>query len=72
VLRLAGGGLVLGTLLLAASGRAVAELLFGMTPADPVTIAAVACILGAVALFAARLPALRASRVDPIAALRNE
>jgi ABC-type antimicrobial peptide transport system permease subunit len=72
VLRLAAFGLVVGTAILAAAGRTVQGLLFGITPADPMTIAAVTCILGAVALFAAWVPALRASRVDPIAALRNE
>ena len=72
VLRLAAIGLVVGTAMLAAAGRAVEGLLFGITPADPMTIAAVTCILAAVALFAAWVPALRASRVDPIAALRND
>jgi ABC-type antimicrobial peptide transport system permease subunit len=47
-------------------------LLYGVRPADPVTIAAVCSILGVVALAAAWVPAFRASRVDPIAALRYE
>ena len=72
VLRMVVIGLVIGTGVLLAAGRAMAGLLFGVTAADPVTIGAVAGILGAVAVIAAWVPAARASRVDPIQALRNE
>ncbi|MGZ4732997.1 MAG: FtsX-like permease family protein, partial [Terriglobales bacterium] len=51
--------------------RAINTLLFGTTPTDPVTFAAVMIMLGAVALFAGYLPARRASRIDPMVALRN-
>jgi predicted permease len=59
-----GGGLVLG--------RWLASLVFGVTVRDPWTFAGVAIILAVTALVACSVPALRASHVDPIVALRNE
>ena len=47
-------------------------MLFGVEVADPPTLAAAGAILGTVALIAAWVPALRATRVDPIQALRME
>ncbi len=52
--------------------RGLASLLYGVRPIDPVTFAGVALLLLAVAAVAAWVPARRAARVDPIAALRNE
>jgi putative ABC transport system permease protein len=54
-----------------ALSRLMATLLFGVTPGDPTTMAAVAATLGACALAACYIPALRAARVDPMVALRD-
>jgi predicted permease len=72
VARLAGLGLALGVGLLLVSGKALSRLLYGVSPSDPLTIALVALTLGAVALIAGWVPAWRASRVNPIQALRYE
>jgi putative ABC transport system permease protein len=52
--------------------RLIANLLFGTAPLDPLTFAAVPILLAAVALAASCIPARRATRIDPIVALRNE
>ncbi len=67
-----GIGLVFGLAGTLALSRLLATLLFGVGERDPVTIAAVAAILGAVALCACYIPAHRATRVDPMVALRYE
>lgn len=53
-------------------GRFLAGLLFGISPMDPISLVAAALALGSVALFAALLPALRATRIQPSEALRAE
>jgi predicted permease len=71
-LKLAAAGMALG---LAASwllGRLLQGLLFGVKPSDPMTFAAVFVLLMAVAALAGYLPARRASRLDPVEALRAE
>jgi predicted permease len=65
-------GIALGLPAAWAVSRLVKSMLFGLTPTDPGTIAAAAIILAAAALVAAYLPARRASRVDPMTALRHE
>jgi putative ABC transport system permease protein len=60
---------VAGALLLS---KVMTGLLYGIGPTDVVTFVAVTGLLGGVALLAAYVPALRASRVDPIVALRAE
>jgi ABC-type lipoprotein release transport system permease subunit len=50
----------------------LAGLLFGVQPADPLTLSAVAALLTATAVAASYLPARQAARVDPAAALRQE
>jgi putative ABC transport system permease protein len=52
--------------------RVIASLLFGVNAADPMTFVAISLLLGFVALLACYIPARRASRVDPIIALRAE
>ena len=65
-------GIAAGAVAALALGRFVASLLFGVAPGDPATFAAVAVALLAVALLASYVPARRATRVDPVAALRAE
>ena len=63
-----GVGLVAGLGL----ARAISGLLYGVSPADPLTFASVSLLLVAVALFSCVVPARRATRVDPMVALRHE
>jgi putative ABC transport system permease protein len=55
-----------------ALSRALSSLLFNLSPTDPGTLGGVAVLLAAVALLASYLPARRATRVDPLVALRSE
>jgi len=71
-LMLAGMGVVAGTLGCLALRRVMAAVLFGIGPNDPATLAAAIAVLLAVALAAAWIPARRATKVDPMAALREE
>jgi predicted permease len=71
-MKLAALGCVLGTAGALAGTRALRSMLFGIRPTDPVTFAAVVGLILAVAVLACCLPALRASRVDPVSALRAE
>jgi predicted permease len=70
--RLALAGVVVGLAGAALASRALSGLLFGVTPVDLPTYAAVGVALLAIALFASWLPARRASRVDPVRALRAD
>ena len=54
------------------AARTASTLLFGLEPGDPATLAMAAAGLGAVAMLASYLPALRASRLEPTEALREE
>jgi predicted permease len=65
-------GITLGVIGGAIATRALDKLLFHVQPTDPLTIGAVALLLGIVALVAMYVPARRAARVDPVVALRSE
>jgi predicted permease len=65
-------GLVIGTGLALASAQAAKSLLFGLKPRDPLTLVMAVVTLSAVAAFASFLPAYRASKLDPLTALRYE
>jgi predicted permease len=65
------GGLVLGAALAAGAVTLIASRLYGLSPADPLTFVVAVGALGIVALAATWLPAHRASRVDPLTALRS-
>jgi ABC-type antimicrobial peptide transport system permease subunit len=65
-------GIAVGLLLAAGLTRYLQGLLFGLTPLDPGAFAAAAVLFGAAAAVAAYVPARRATRIDPVAALRSE
>jgi predicted permease len=64
-------GIVVGTVASFAAARMIASLLFGTEPTDPMTYLGMIALLIAVALVAGYLPARRASRIDPLVALRT-
>ena len=65
-------GLLLGIGLALAASQAITKLLYGLSPTDPVTVALSVLLLALVALPASLIPAIRASRLDPMQALREE
>jgi len=71
-LLMAGFGLTLGLGAAFAGSRIVRSLLFEVSPMDPVTLAGVALLILAAAMLASWIPARRASRVDPVEALREQ
>ncbi|MGH9524647.1 MAG: ADOP family duplicated permease [Terriglobales bacterium] len=71
-LPLLGAGLVAGTLGALAATRVVQKLLYGVSPTDAPTFLAVVLMIALVAMVAIVIPALRATRVDPLTALRAE
>ncbi|HET7584726.1 MAG TPA: ABC transporter permease [Gemmatimonadaceae bacterium] len=70
--RLVAAGIVAGVIVALATTRFVSTFLYGMEPTDPAVLAGAALVLAAVTLVAATIPAWRAARVDPMAALREE
>jgi macrolide transport system ATP-binding/permease protein len=65
-------GLLIGFAVCAASSRLMSVMLYGISPFDPITFVGVALFLSGIALLACYLPARRATRVDPMEALRYE
>jgi predicted permease len=65
-------GLTVGVLAALAVGRLVSDFLVGITPSDPITYVGVSVLLAAVACLATYIPTRRATRVDPMVALRYE
>jgi predicted permease len=70
--RLAAIGIAVGSIAARGLMRLMASLLFGVKPIDPLTYAAVAIALAAAAVIASYIPAMRATKVDPVDALREE
>jgi putative ABC transport system permease protein len=71
-LTLAAVGVLVGLGLALAFGRFAGNLLFQLSPRDPLSLAAAATLMLVVAVLAGFVPARRASRVDPVVALRAE
>ena len=67
-----GAGILVGACLSLAGTRLVSSMLFGLSPHDPLTLAAAAMLLLLVSVASGLLPAWRAAQVDPMAALRHE
>jgi len=65
-------GMAVGTVAALFAGRLIGNLLFGVSAYDPLTVATVVIVVASVALLACYIPARRAMRADPIAALRYE
>lgn len=65
-------GVVIGSIASLALSHVMASLLFGVSATDPLTFLAIAALLSAVALAACYIPAHRATKVDPLTALRSE
>lgn len=70
--RLTLAGVGLGLAGIAASGRAIAALLFGVGPGDPLILLAAALVLVAMSMAATLVPTLRASRISPMVAIAVE
>jgi ABC-type antimicrobial peptide transport system permease subunit len=70
--QLAAIGIAAGCVGAMLAGRLLTSMLYGLTPRDPATLAGAVAVLALVAIVACWLPARRASRIDPVAALRME
>jgi ABC-type antimicrobial peptide transport system permease subunit len=70
--RLGAIGLVIGLVGAVAVARAIAGLLFGLSPSDPITFTGVPLVLALVVMAATWLPARRAAQLEPMNALRSD
>jgi len=70
--RIVGVGVAAGVLLALASGKLIAALLYGVSPANPIALTVAASVLLVVAAAASLAPAWRAGRSDPVSALRTD
>jgi ABC-type antimicrobial peptide transport system permease subunit len=65
-------GLAIGLLAALGGGQVIAGVLYGVSPRDPIAIAAAVSVLACAAVLAVLAPARRATRVDPVTILRQE
>jgi ABC-type antimicrobial peptide transport system permease subunit len=71
-LRLVGLGVAVGTVFSFLMTRVIADLVAGVSPTDPITFIGTAIVLALTGLVASYFPARRATRIDPLMALRKE
>jgi putative ABC transport system permease protein len=70
--KLVGFGLLVGVIVALSTTRLMRSLLYGVEPTDPLTLGAICLVIGTVALIASWIPARRATRVDPLVAIRYD
>jgi ABC-type antimicrobial peptide transport system permease subunit len=70
--RVIGAGAIIGLVLAGLLAQSVATFLYGVAPLDPLTFLLAVVVLGITAAVASAVPALRAARIDPVVAFRNE